>query len=146
VKTYTAELQLETVAGDSLAFNGRIGRQTMRLDSGPDVTSPNPVEAVLAAIGACSAMDVIEILRKMRQQVTAYRVDVSGERRDEHPRIFTRIEIVHRLRGRGLKPAAIERAIELSDTKYCSVHAMLRATVTIESRYEIEPEPARGPA
>ena len=144
MKTYTAELRLETVAGDSLALNARIGRQTMRFDSGPDVTSPNPVETLLLAVGACSAMDVIEILRKMRQKVTGYSVDVTGERREKYPRIFTRIEIVHRLRGRGLKPSAIERAIELSDTKYCSVHAMLRATVAIESRYEIESEPPRG--
>ena len=67
-------------------------------------------------------------------------VAIEAQRRDEHPRIFTRIEIVHRLRGRDLSPAAIEDAIRLSDTKYCSVHGMLAGTAEIVSRFEIEPE------
>lgn len=98
---------------------------------------PNPVQAVLAALGACAAMDVISILRKKRQRVVAYEVVLNGERRDEHPRIYTRIEVMHRLRGQNLSPDAIAEAIRLSDTKYCSVHAMLEGTAEIVSRFEI---------
>jgi putative redox protein len=99
----------------------------------------NPVDTVLGALAACAAMDVIGILRKKRQEVLAYEVAVRGERRAEYPRIFTRIEVVHRVRGRDLSPAAIEEAIRLSDTKYCSVHGMLEGTAEITSRFEIIP-------
>jgi putative redox protein len=85
-------------------------------------------------------MDVIGILRKKRQDVTGYEVLLTGERRDEHPRAFTRIEIVHRVRGRNLSGAAIEEAMRLSDTKYCSVYATLAPSVELVTRYEIVPE------
>jgi putative redox protein len=84
-------------------------------------------------------MDVIGILRKQRQVVLGYEVAVLGERAAEHPRKFTRIEVVHRLRGRDLKPSCIEEAMRLSETKYCSVHATLAPAVEIVSRYEIIP-------
>ena len=111
----------------------------LRLASPAGEPGPNPVQAVLAALGGCAAMDVISILRKRRQRVTAYEVVLHGERRAEHPRIFTRIEVVHRLTGHDLSPEAIAEAIRLSDTKYCSVHAMLEGSVEIVSRFEIVP-------
>jgi putative redox protein len=80
------------------------------------------------------------IRRTKRLVVTGYVVGVSGERRDEYPRRFTRIEVVHRLSGRDLSGAAIEEAIRLSDTKYCTVYATLAPAVEIVSRYEIVPE------
>jgi putative redox protein len=99
------------------------------------------VQALQAALGGCTAMDVISILRKKRQPVTGYEVEVVAERRlDQHPRIFTRIEIIHRVRGRGINPAAVAEAIELSDTRYCVVHAMLEPAVAISSRFEITEE------
>jgi putative redox protein len=107
-----------------------------------DVSSPaaaSPVQMVLAALGGCSAIDVLQILRKKRQDVLGYEVLVHGERRAEHPRIFTTIEIVHRVRGRDLRPTAIADAIRLSDTTYCSVHAMLEGRAKITSRFEIVP-------
>ena len=138
--TKTVTLALETVEGTALRFGARIGGFGLTLDSGPEAQGPTPVEAVLAALGGCTAMDVISILRKKRQQVTGYEVVVEGERRmDAHPRIYTRIEIVHRVRGRDLSPAAVEEAIRLSDTRYCAVHAMLEHTVPITSRFEIVP-------
>ena len=84
-------------------------------------------------------MDVISILRKQRQQVTGYEIEVTAERREEHPRAYTRIDILHRVRGHDVSPAAVEEAIRLSDTKYCSVHAMLAPAVTMTSRFEILP-------
>jgi len=111
----------------------------MMLDSGPGMLAPSPVEALLVALAGCGGMDVISILRKKRQVVLGYEVAVTGERRERHPRSFTRIEVVHRLRGRGLSPAAVEEAIRLSDTKYCSVHASLAREIEIVSRFEIVP-------
>jgi putative redox protein len=137
----SAVLRLETLEGTRLRFGARAGGHAFVLDSGPEAEGPSPVQAVQAALGACTAMDVISILRKKRQQVTGYEVEVLAERRlDQHPRIFTRMEIIHRVRGRGIDPAAVAEAIELSDTKYCVVHAMLEHAVAIRSRFEITEE------
>jgi putative redox protein len=139
--TSSAVLRLETVEGTRLRFGARAGEHSFLLDSGPEAEGPSPVQALQAALGACTGMDVISILRKKRQQVTGYEVEVISERRmDEHPRIFTRLEIVHRLRGRDVSPAAVEEAIRLSDTRYCAVHAMLEPMVAISSRFEIVTE------
>lgn len=113
---------------------------TIVLDSGPGAAGPSPVVALLAALGACGGMDVIEILRKKRQDVTGYEIEIAGERKEDHPRAVTSIEVVHRVRGRNLSAKAIEDAIRLSDTKYCSVHATLERAVSIASRFEIVPE------
>ena len=79
-------------------------------------------------------MDVIAILRKMRQAVTDYRVDVVGERADEHPQVYTRLTVEHIITGAGLDEAAVRRAIELSNTRYCAAQAMLRPAAPIETR------------
>ena len=136
--TSSATLALETVEGARLRFGVRVGGQSFLLDTGPEAEGPSPLQAVQAALGGCTAMDVISILRKKRQPVTGYEVEVLAERRlDAHPRIFTRLEVIHRVRGRGISPAAVAEAVELSDTKYCAVHAMLAHAVAITSRYEI---------
>jgi len=139
----TAGVVLQTVEGTGLVFEARLGSGTRFLmDSAAAPQGPSPVEALLAALGACGGMDVIGILRKQRQVVTGYEVALNGERSTGHPRRFTRIEIVHRVRGRDLSAAAIEEAIRLSDTTYCSVHATLAPAVEIVSRYEIIPDGA----
>ena len=139
--TTRALLRLETVEGARMRFGVRVGGQSFPLDTGPEAEGPSPMQVVPAALGGCTAMDVISILRKKRQPVTGYEVEVVAERRmDEHPRIYTRMEIIHRVHGRGISPAAVAEAIELSDTKYCGVHAMLEHAVVITSRYEIVEE------
>jgi putative redox protein len=133
-----ASVVLQTVEGTGLVFEARLGSGARFLmDSSDEPRGPSPVETLLAALGACGGMDVIGILRKKRQVVTGYEVALSGERSADHPRRFTRIEILHRVRGRDLSGAAIEEAIRLSDTKYCSVHATLAPSVELVSRYEI---------
>lgn len=139
-----AHLKLVTVEGDGLRFEATAGAQTFLLDSGAGAVAPSPVQAVLAAVGGCGGMDVIGMLRKMRQRVTGYEIELIAERAEEHPRVFTAIEIVHRVYGDDLNAASVERAIELSETKYCSVHAMLAPAVKLTSRYEILP--TRTPA
>ena len=97
----------------------------------------SPMELLLLALGSCTAVDVVSILKKKRERVTDYRVEVSGERRDEYPRKYTRMEVRHILRGHSLSERAVAQAIELSETKYCSVAASLRPTVEIISSYKI---------
>lgn len=96
-----------------------------------------PMELLLIALGGCTGVDVISILKKKRQHVTDYRIEVSGERRDEFPRSFTRLMVKHIVRGRGVSEQAVASAIELSDTKYCSVAATLRGSAEIVTSYEI---------
>ena len=139
MSTSTAHLELQTVEGSGLRFGVRTGKVAFTLESGSDATHPNPVQAVLGSVAGCSGMDVISILRKMRQEVTGYEIEVTAERREEHPRAFTRIEILHRVRGHDVSAAAVEEAIRLSDTKYCSVHAMLEPAVKLVSRFEVLP-------
>jgi putative redox protein len=106
------------------------------------------MELLLLALGGCTAVDVISILRKKRERVTDYRVEVRGERRAEHPRAYTRVEVRHVIRGRNISERAVASAIELSETKYCSVAATLRPGVELATSYEIveEGEGEAGPS
>lgn len=103
-------------------------------------SAATPMELLLIALGSCAGVDVISILKKQRQDVTDYRIEVKGERREEFPRSYTRLEVKHILRGRRLSEQAVTRAIELSDQKYCSVAATLRGAAEIVTSYEIEEE------
>jgi putative redox protein len=96
-----------------------------------------PMELIAIGLAGCTAMDVISILQKKRQQVTGFEVHVHAERATEHPRVFTNIVIEYVVRGRHIDPAAVERAIELSETKYCSAQAMLAKAATIRHTYRI---------
>ena len=98
--------------------------------------APGPMELLLMALGACTATDVVIILEKKRQKLQSLEVICSGERAAEPPAVWTKLEIVYRLRGQ-LDDAAVKHAIQLSEDKYCSVAAMLRKTATLSWRYEI---------
>jgi putative redox protein len=100
-------------------------------------SAATPVELLLIALGGCTAVDVVSILKKKREQVTDYRVEVRNTRHEEHPRAFTRMEVRHVVRGRGVSEKSVASAIELSETKYCSVAATLRPGVEIVTTYEI---------
>lgn len=104
-------------------------------------SAPSPMELLLLALGSCTAVDVVSILRKKREQLTDYRVEVRGLRRDEHPRSYQRMEVHHIVTGRNVSERSVARAIALSEEKYCSVAATLRPTVEIVSTFEILSEP-----
>ncbi|MGB8509884.1 MAG: OsmC family protein [Pyrinomonadaceae bacterium] len=106
-------------------------------------SAATPMELLLLALGSCTGVDVVSILRKKRERVTAYRVEVRGERRDEHPRAYTRMEIHHVVTGHNISRRAVAQAIELSETKYCSVAATLRPGVELISSFEIVEEVER---
>lgn len=101
-----------------------------------------PLEMVLMGLAGCTAMDVISIMRKKKQDVTAFEVAVDGIQVDEYPMVFDHVTLTFKFWGNNLDPAAVERSIELSETRYCPVSAILRPTATLETRYEIyEAEP-----
>jgi putative redox protein len=100
--------------------------------------APGPMELVLLALGACTATDVVSILEKKRQKLESLEVICSGERAVDPPTVWTKLEILYRLRGQ-LDDAAVKHAIQLSEDKYCSVAAMLKKTAALSWRYEILP-------
>jgi putative redox protein len=91
----------------------------------------------LLALGSCTGVDVVSILRKKRETVTDYRVEVRGRRREDHPRSYERMEVHHIVTGRNISERSVAQAIELSEQKYCSVAATLRPTAEIVSSFEI---------
>lgn len=103
-------------------------------ESGGDDDGFRPVELVLVGLAGCTAMDVISILQKKRQEVTSFEVNVQGERAEDHPRRFVHIVVEYVVTGRGVDPAAVERAVELSETKYCSVSGSLSKEIKVEHR------------
>src|SRR5438105_13140701 len=125
-------------AGDGLFIGITPSGHAQVLETNKErASAATPVELLLIALGSCTAVDVISILRKKRERVTDYRVEVRGRRRTEHPRAFTRMEVRHIVRGHKVSEKSVAQAIELSETKYCSVAATLRPTVEIVSSYEI---------
>lgn len=108
-------------------------------DFGGSSAGSTPKELLLFALGGCTASDVIPILKKKRAPITGFQINLSANTRTEHPQVFTDIHLEYVFYGDGINPADIERAIELSTTKYCSVSAMLRASVAITHSYRIEP-------
>ena len=115
-----------------------------------DATEANeysPVESVLASLAACSAMDVIGIALKKRQNVERYEIHAVGEQRDEYPQVLTEVTVTHEVWGIDLSEPAIRRCIELSATKYCPVNAMVSAgATTVHHRYAIHSTPSGAEA
>ena len=97
---------------------------------------PGPMETLLMALGACTATDVVIVLKKKRQKLESLEVICSGERAPNPPSVWTKLEVLYKLRGK-LDETAVKHAIELSEQKYCSVSATLRKTATLTWRYEI---------
>ncbi len=125
---------------DGLQFVGRVGNgPAVVLDSHEGGSGPSPMELLLLGIGGCTAMDVISILQKKRAQVSGLEINLSGERAEEHPKRYTKVHIEYVVYGKEIKPADVERAIELSETKYCS--AMASVNAELSSSYRIVERP-----
>jgi len=125
---------------DQVSFVAETGSgHAVVVDGSPDAggrnVGPRPIELLLAGTAACTAFDVVWILKKARQPISACVVDAEAERAPTEPKVFTRLHFVYRIRGDGLNPAQVERAVKLSKEKYCSATLMLAATVPIS--YEI---------
>jgi putative redox protein len=103
-----------------------------------------PLELMAISLAGCTAMDVISILRKKQQQVTAFEVRVHADRAAEHPKVFTHVTIIYDVRGRGIDEAAVQRAIQLSAQKYCPAQAMLSKVVPTDLKYQIYEDQGNG--
>ena len=137
----TKTARLRYAGGEAFVAESQSGHALVTGFGGENLAAPTPMELLLVALGGCAGADVVGILAKKRQRVTGYEIEVRGERRAEHPRVYTSLEVLHRVRGRGVDPKAVAKAVELSETKYCSVSAMLSASATVTSRYEVVEEP-----
>ena len=125
-------------AGDEFFIGVPPGGHAQLMDSkGDRHAATTPLEMLLVAVAGCTAMDVQSILTKKRQDVTAYNVEIEGVRAEGHPRKFLKFHINHIVHGRSVSAKAVEDAIRLSDTTYCSVAATVRPTAEITTSYEI---------
>ncbi len=125
-----------------LAFIGKANtNHWVAMDSSLDPQSPpaaaGPKELLLLAVGGCTGMDVVSILSKRRVPFRKFEVAISAEEAAEHPRVYTRIDLIYRFEADDLPVAELERAIRLSQDKYCSVSAMVRGAVPIHWTAEI---------
>jgi len=109
------------------------------LDDAAGNTGPKPIELIAIGLAGCTAFDVIGILRKKRQEVTGYEVQVEADQRTEPPNVFTKMRVRHIVTGINISERALQDAIHLSESKYCSVSAMLQLSAEIETTYEIVP-------
>ncbi len=123
--------QAEVRWAGRMTFIGRAGtNHLVAMDTTPEFDGDNsatkPLELLLVALGGCTGMDVVPLLKKMRQQVTAVELNVTADRSEEHPKVYTRIDLEYVVTGSNLEEDKVRRAVELSQEKYCSVSAMLK--------------------
>ncbi len=123
-----------------MTFVAQMGAHHLLVDSAPEGRAsygPSPMELALTSLATCTAMDVISILHKQRQPVTGLITRIEGERAADHPRRYTRVTVTFEVHGHALSRDAVERAVALSDEKYCSVTATFREPTEVVSRIEI---------
>ncbi len=127
------EFQATTGSGHDITMDAKV-------EGGGKDHGASPMELLLVGMAGCTGMDVIDILRKKRQQVSGLEIRVEGTRATTYPMVYTDIDVVYVVRGKDVSPAAAEDAMRLSETKYCSASIMLGKTAKINTRYEILPE------
>lgn len=133
--TYQATVQY---AGDEFFIGIPPSGHAQTIDTkGDRKAAPTPMEMLLVSVAGCTAADVISILLKKRQDVTDYRVEITGTRAEDHPRKFLTFHVHHIVHGRSVSEKSVADAVELSDTKYCSVAATVRPTAEITTSFEI---------
>ncbi len=135
-------MEAKVVWKDRLSFTGYADTGfEVPLGANPQVGGDNdgfrPMELMALSLAGCTGMDVISILQKKRQEVTGFEVQVHADQASSHPHVFTHIVVEYRIKGQGVDPAAVERAIELSKDRYCPAQAMLDKAVTIEHTYTL---------
>jgi putative redox protein len=133
---WTAGMQFRATTG-----SGTVATLDARPEHGGRDAGPSPMETVLLALGACTGMDVVSILQKMRAPLGGLEITITADRAEDHPRVFTRIALEYLFSGAGLRPEQVSRAVELSQSRYCSVSAMLRRVADLTYSWRI----AEGP-
>lgn len=136
-----------TWRGDQAFLGENPNGGQVKMGSLSDEAGLRPMELLLLGLAGCTGIDVVSILKKKRQDLQEFKISVRGKRAEQHPRVYTLIEVTYLLWGENLDPKAVERAIELSEKKYCSASAMLDAVAEIRSSYEIfAPEERMNPS
>ncbi len=143
------ECTIDWMPANGMAFSAKTGSgHLLTMDGSPDGggrnLAPRPMETVLAGTGACTAYDVVLILRRGRHDVRGCRVEVTSERAPEDPKVFTKIHTHFVVTGANLAPAVVERAIALSHEKYCSATIMLGKTAEITTSFEVRADGGEG--
>jgi putative redox protein len=129
---------------NNMTFESKVGDHTIMMDAGPKVGGNNqgsrPKPLLLTSLAGCTGMDVVSLLKKMRVDFKDLQIDVQGELTEEHPKFYHKIHIIYILKGTDIDRAKVEKAVQLSQDKYCGVSAMLRkaAEITYEIRIEAE--------
>jgi putative redox protein len=136
-------MEAKVIWHDDMSFTGSSDTGfTLPLDAASAVGGHDsgfrPTELLAIGLAGCTAMDVISILKKKQQDITAFEVQTHIQRASEHPKVFTHIEIEYIVTGRDIDPAAVERSVQLSEDRYCPSIAMLRKAVEITSRITIK--------
>ena len=140
------EVKVSWNGPSGMSFRAETGTGHMvAMDGAPEAgghnLAPRPMEMLLAGTGGCSAFDVVLILQRGRENVLGCEVTLQAERAETDPKVFTKINFHFVVSGRGLKPAAVERAIKLSHEKYCSASIMMAATAELTTSFEIVEAP-----
>jgi putative redox protein len=130
-----ADTQVTVTLEAGTRFRGDDEHGLSVLLEGEGGAHPTPMRALAMALGACTGMDVLAILRKMREEVTGYTLNVGGPRAEEHPQVFTALTVEHIIRGLALDPLKVARAVTLSATRYCPVSAMLGHAAPVTHRW-----------
>lgn len=136
--------KVKTVWKDKMAFDSRIDNHTIRIDASDplgDDTGPSPKKLLLSSLAGCTGMDVVSLLKKMRVPFSNFEMDVDADLTDEHPKVYSEIRIVYRIFGTQLNKEKVEKAIDLSQEKYCGVSAMLEKNSPIKYTIEYIEEP-----
>lgn len=127
---------------EGMHFTGELDGFNIPLDADAKFGGQNkgvkPKDMILTSLAGCTAMDVLSILRKMRMKPESLSIEASGEYTDEHPKVFSRLHLIYRVKGENIRMDKVEQAVQLSQTKYCGVSAMLRPTVDVTHEIKIE--------
>lgn len=140
LKKHPMSTNIAVTWNQDMAFTAEVNGFSLQLDAAPEVggtsKGPRPKPLMLASLGGCTGMDVISILNKMRVEVEAFTIQILAEQTEEHPKVYHRIHLIYHFRGKDLPMDKLEKAVNLSQDKYCGVSAMLRkaADLTYEIR------------
>ena len=118
-----------------MAFESQLGNHVLRMDTTPELgddSGASPKQLLLAGLAGCTGMDVVSLLNKMRVPFTGLEMDIEADLTKEHPIVFSEIRLVYHISGTGLDKAKVEKAVKLSQEKYCGVSAMLRKNSPLE--------------
>ncbi|MGI6553364.1 MAG: OsmC family peroxiredoxin [Clostridia bacterium] len=124
---------------EKLQFKGVSGEHQILMDSSAGQAGPTPMQVVLMGLGACSGMDVVSILEKMRVPFDKFQIKLEAQRQSEHPKVFTQVKMVYQIWGKDIPAEKLARAIELTQEKYCSVLHMINKSAQILFSSEINP-------